>query len=463
MAYFGRKLRYTIESQDPIKLGDGVNTYKTPFEIDKSECVSSLNTSSRVYPSLAVRPGSVSQYGTDVTPFVENAIGVRNGSIFNVQDGAVWKYWNGSSFQNLATGLTSSKGKIVELTNSSGTKYTVLFNGTDRKAWDGSTVTDLADAPQTNLVTVDDNRLYAVKDSILKYSAIYSVSDWTTFEDAGNIPVAGIIGTETALANFNDMVIVFSDQTMHILYGDDYTNFAFTDPIKVGCVSDRSIVEHNSVMYFMDYYRIMAFTGGLPVEISKKVRAYLRNINYTHMSKICSGKWDKYIYFSIPYGDSATDNNLTLEYDTENQTWYPMDVGFTNFVTIGQDLIGITVAGKAVKLNQGTADDSTAVVWEHTTGVWDWSAIRPRKADREYYLIIDLPIGSTLSLSYSETIDSDDFASLKSFTPNASEQNVQVKIPITVLKNYTWKRLKFSGTGPCTIHYIEEYKRTKMR
>ena len=452
-----------MEREKPITLGDGVNTYKTPFEISKSECVSCLNTSSRDYPSLSVRPGSVVQYGTDSTALTENAIGVRDGTTFVVQDGTTLKYWNGAGFTDLATGLTNSKGKIVEFSNNVGDKYTVLFNGTDRRSWDGSTVTDLTEAPATNLLTVDDYRMYALLDGLIYHSAIYSVSDWTTVDDAGKVPIAGMIGTETAIVGYNDMVIAFSDQTMHVLYGNDYADFQLADPINVGCVSDRSIVQHDGILYFMDYQRFMAFTGGLPVDISKKVRKYLRDINYQYKSKIVSHKWDKYIYVSIPYGATATDNNITLEYDTENKSWFVWNIGFSNFATIGQDIVGITTAGKAIKLQQGTADDATAIAWEHTTGVWDWNPIRPRKSDREYYFIINLPVGSTLTMAYSNSVDNNDFVTIDTFVANANEQNTQIKLNTSTLKDYTWKRFKFSGSGPCTIHYLEEYKRVKAR
>jgi hypothetical protein len=81
----------------------------------------------------------------------------------------------------------------------------------------------------------------------------------------------------------------------------------------------------------MDYRKYMAFTGSMPYEISQKVRGYLELINYTYKANICAGQWGKYIYLSIPYGLAQTTNNLTLEYDTENDTWYPWDIGFVNF------------------------------------------------------------------------------------------------------------------------------------
>lgn len=467
MAYFGRKLQYTIEQSPPIFLGGGVNTFVNPFMVDKSEAVSSLNTSSRLFPSLSVRPGLTYLYGTGGGGGALTAVksaGVRNASTFHVQDGTTWKYWNGSAFTNVATGLTAAIGKIIEF-NTTTNRYTILVNGTDKKYWNGSgAASDITDGPATSLYVTDDDRLYALLGSVLYCSAADSVTDWTTVDDADQIPLVGMAGVGVALASYNDMVIAWGDQTMHVILGNDSFDFTRTEPISNGCVSDRSVVVHNGILYFMDYNQIMAFTGGLPFEMSQKVRTYLQNINYTYKSGICSGKWGKYIYWSIPHGASATGNNLTLEYDTENKTWYVWNIGFTNFVNINDDLIGIDTSGHVCNLQTGTADAGTAITWEHTTGVWDAFPVKPHKADGEYNLIIDLPISSTLTLAYAEDVDGSTFTTIKTFAASANEQNVRIKIPTNQLHNFNWKRLKFAGTGPCTIYCIEESdKRINVR
>lgn len=449
---------------ETTRLGEGVNAYNTPFEIKKGEAAASLNTSNRLYPALCVRPGSTSMYGTVATPITTpNGAGVRNGATAHFLDGTTWKYWNGSAFTNVATGLANATSKIIEF-NTETDRYTLLFDGTNKKAWNGSgAATDLTQAPATRLITVDDYRLYAVLGSTLYCSALYSCSDWTTVDDADVSAISGMIGVATAITAFNDMVIIFSDTTMHILYGNDSTDWQLVDPIKCGCVSDRSIVEKNGILYFLDYKEFKMFTGGVPVSIGQRVAGYLNNINYTYKDKICAGQWGKYIYLSIPYGANQTTNNITLEYDTELKRWYPWDIGFVNFYNIGNDLYGVTVGGVVKKLQQGTADDSTAIAWSHTTGVWNAAPIRPKKVLSNLYLLIDLPVNSALLVKYSITPDLDDFTTLYTFTANANEQNVRVQVPTTALQNVDYFRLKFSGTGPATINFVEEDLRVKRR
>jgi len=76
-----------------------------------------------------------------------------------------------------------------------------------------------------------------------------------------------------------------------------------------------------------------------------------------------------------------------------------------------------------------------------------------------------LPVGSSLTMSYSTDIDgpSTGFTALKTFTASAEEQNTRVQIPTDVLQRIDWYRLKLSGSGPCTVHYLEPYVRINRR
>jgi hypothetical protein len=203
----------------------------------------------------------------------------------------------------------------------------------------------------------------------------------------------------------------------------------------------------------MDYNKYMAFTGGMPIEVSQKVRSYLELINFSYKQNICAGQWGKYIYISCPYNGSNT-NNLTLEFDTENGTWYPWDIGFVNFVNIGENLIGITTGGVVKQLNYGTADDSTAVTWSHETGGYDVTPLRNKKTVGDFHCLVYCPSGSTMKLSYSDTLTGA-FTSLYDFSTSSDEQTVKIRVPITALQSNHLYRLKISGTGPGRFHMLD--------
>lgn len=465
MAYWKSKPKQTFEPQEIIRPGDGINTYSPPNEIKRSECVSALNIANQKYPALSVRPGMSYQFpsssATISTPGALGTRGTSSANIFHVVDGAHWKYWNPptTDFISISTTCIPGTDKILQF-NTAAAKLTVRANSSYMEYFNGTTVIDVTAAPMTRLYTVDDYRLYAIDGAVLKCCAANDITDWTTALDADTIPVSGMQGVGTAITAYNDMVICWSDQTMHILYGNDPIDFQLNEPIPNGCVSDRSVIIHNGILYFMDYDKIMGFTGGLPTEISQKVKTYIEGIAWDYKDKICAGKYGKYILWSIPYG-SVTTNNYTLQYDTELRTWYVWNKGILDFTQLDEDLYAVDTSGYIWKINDGTDDGGTAITWEITFGVWDSLPVRGLKVISDIYAIVDLPVSSTLTVSYATDWDGTSFTTLKTFTASADEQNTRIQIPTSALQGINWYRLKFSGTGPCTIFYLEPYMRVR--
>jgi hypothetical protein len=156
---------------------------------------------------------------------------------------------------------------------------------------------------------------------------------------------------------------------------------------------------------------------------------------------------------------SATTNNLTFQYDTERDTWYPWTKGYLSFIKIAEAMYGVATDGKIEKLNTGTADGATAITWYHTTGIFTPTPIKQRKTLSNLWLEIDLPVASTMIVAYATDTDGTSFTTLYTFTGNANEQKVRVQVPTNVLNLKDRYRLKFSGTGPATIHFVEVEER----
>ena len=459
MAYWGRKVKYQIKPGEPFTIGGGENTYLPPLNINKEEYSYSRNMTSRLYPSASVRPGCL-KYATPIsTPL---ALGQRNNEYIHAFSDGIWKRWDGANWSGVKTGLANVPGKFIEF-NTEAARQTVLFSMQDSPhAWDGTSVVQLAGAPCTNLVTVDDYRVYALDGTNLKCSAMGSITDWTTADDADTIALTSAKGAGTALTAYNDTVIAWTEHSMHILYGNDPYDFYLNDPLDDGCISDKSVIEHNGKLYFLDYGAYKVYTGGRPQDISQPVKKYLDGINPSKKRLCAAGKQGKYIYLSIPYGSSTT-NSLTLEYDAELGKWYPHSKGYVEFVNIGENLYGIDAIGQIYKLNTGTNDAGAAISWELVTGARNHGAVSQKKAISDFWIVADLPVNSTMTIYYSTTIDGDDFKALCTFTGTGTEQNTRVQVPTSVMQNIDWYRLKIAGKGSCVIHYLEESFRIKAR
>jgi hypothetical protein len=449
--------RYKVEPTAPIYLGSGINTYGTSFNIKESEARDSRNTSSRLYPALSVRPGMDDAFAAITTP---NALGQRNNQYPHVLDGTVWKAWDGTAWANVQTTLTSATGKFVEFATGT-TLYTILANGTDVYSWDGATAASIADAPKTKLYAVHKGRVYALLGKELKFSALNLITDWTTVLDAGSISITNAKGDGTAITEFDDQIYIWTAQSFHNLYGTGPLNYTLSDISDDGCLSERSVIEgkynNAKALYFMDYGWVKAFTGSTPTRVSHAVKTFIDGINLTYKEKVCAGKNGKYLYWAIPYG--ATENNIVLELDTDLNIWNVHSLAISQFVTIGEKCYGISPTGTIYDMENGLTDNGTAIAWYHTTGALNRNNLKT-KTIGSIPIVFDLPVGSTMTLSVSKTVDSNDFVLVHTFTASASEQRVDVYLD--EIANCEWYRLKFAGTGPATIFYIGDDLRLEM-
>jgi hypothetical protein len=438
--------RVKIQPSAPIYLGGGINTYGTSFNIKEGQARDSRNVSSGMYPALSVRSGIDDAFIAITTP---NALGQRENRYPHVQDGTVWKAWDGTKWVNVQTGLTSATGKFIDFATGT-TLYTILANGTDTYSWDGTTAASLTDAPKTKLYTSHKGRVYALKDKELKFSGLNLITDWTTVNDAGSMSVTRAKGDGAAIAEYDDHIIVLMEQSMHELYGTYPGDYRLIDVSDDGCISDRSIIEHGGILYFMDYGWIKVYTGSKPSRIGSEVKAFLDGIALTYKDKVCAGKNGKYLYWAIPYG-AVTDNNLLLEYDTDFKIWNVHTIAIAQFITIGEKCYGVSPTGVIYDMDSGLTDNGTAIDWYWTSGALNRNNLKTKTLG-SIPVVLDLPVGSTLTLSVSKSIDSDDFTLVHTFTASATEQRVDVYTD--EIEGCEWYRLKFIGKGPATIYYI---------
>lgn len=455
-------------------MGDGINTFYPPFDIADSEATYLRNVSSRNYPALSVRPGRA-KFATALT--TPNGLGQRANTYLHVVDGTTWKYWNGSSYTNVATGLTNATAEFEDFATGS-SRYTVMSNGTERKAWDGSSVTDLTNAPTSKIFASHLQRLFWARDNDVVYSAGGDITDYSTPNDAGSFDVTNAKGNITSIIPFDSKLVVFSEYSMHRLYGSEPSNFQLVDiEGNIGCISDRSAVICNKRLYWIWYDGVYEDSGSGPLKVSEPyfingqnsngvtggVTEYIKNIKFSLKDKIVAGSYGDYLYIAIPYGASATTNNLLLVFDTKLRKWYVETGAFVDFITFGNYLYGVDSTGQIWDMVNGTDDAGTAISWEYITKTFTDGAISQKKVVSNLWITCDLPSGSTLEVYTSQTVDNSDFVLLHTFTANSDEQNTRIVLPVTKLQNIDWYRLKFAGTGPCKIHFVEKIIRIKAR
>lgn len=437
--------------------GDGINTYGTSLSIKPSEAIKSLNLCSRQYPSLCVRAGRQEHTECLTSP---NALGERNNESIHVQDGMVWKRWTGAVWEDIRNELTSRKGKIADFVRGTD-RNTILMNGVDRCSWDGTTVTDLDEAPLTDKFTIHKGRIYALTGTTMKYSALNKINDWTTANDSGTIELTNAKGPGTGIVTYGDYVTIFTEFSMHQIYGTGPSNYQLIDIAdNIGCISDRSIVTYKKLLLFVSFDGIYSFGGGDVEKISQKMDGYFKGINLNLRSSIVGGILEDTAFFSIPSKPDSTSNDLIIKYNISKGIWNTESGSILDFVTIGNRLYGVDNNGKLWDMISGTKDGLEQIYWNWESGP-RFAKPSAKQTLSNLWVLYDLPVGSTLNVYVSNSLDNDDWILNNELSDHEDEQISRLKIPINRINDVNWYRLKFTGTGPCTIHAIEEQYRVR--
>lgn len=450
-----------------LTFGDGINTGVPPLMIKDTEHVYNRNTDTLEYPAITVRPPR----STYATLMSTNALslGQRSNTQLHAVNGNTWQYWvpASSAWTALTTTLSSTEADFAEFVTGT-TRFTLMMNSTQKKYWDGSSTTlNLGDSntPFTKYFTVHKGRIYALKGAVIYFCALNLINDWTTANDAGSISIVRAKGDGTGITTYADHVIVFTLYSMHELWGTGPYNYELIDiEGNKGCISHRSIATANRRLFWLWYNEVCEYGGGAAKKVSDAVDHYLENINLTYREKCVGGATGDYYYLSIPYGSSATQNNLLLKYDTRLGIWNVEPGNFIDFVTIGNTLYGVDATGQVWNMRDMSAaeglDSATPISWEFITKPFTEGRIGEPKTVSDLWLVADISTGSTsFSVGYNLNInnsDSTSFTALTTMAGSSEVQNKRIILPLNAISKANWYRLRFAGTGKATVHFLQK-------
>lgn len=456
-----------------LNSGAGVNTFLPPLFIADDQATDLRNFNSSKYPAAKVRNGKT-QISTTITNI--NGLGQRNNQYAHVVDGTAWKYWNGSTYVAVKTLTTNAPGTFEEFSTGT-TKYTIFSNATDRFAWDGTGggggITDLTNAPLSKIFTTHKGRIYWARDNDIVYSALNLINDYSTPNDAGTIDITRIKGTMIGLHTFNDRVWAFGEYSMHGLYGTSFSNFELIDVEgNVGNISDKGTVIANKMLYWPYWDGIYEFDGATPIKVSEPyggngvtggVTTFIKGIKASLKHLIVAGAIGDYMFMSIPYGSSATSNNITLVFDTKLRQWYIRDDAFLDFVTIGNILYGIDTDGKLWDISTtATTDGGTAISWYRITKAFNEGMASSLENVNEVWVKFKLPVGSTATLAYSTLEEGSTFTDLYEFDTSADMQTERIQLDVTDIYDAEQYRFEIYGTGDFELHQFEIHTRVQV-
>lgn len=173
------------------------------------------------------------------------------------------------------------------------------------------------------------NRAFGSKGNMLYFSSLQNPMDWTKTENSreDRVPNCNQI---TGLVSFDDKLVVFSEENMHLYYGsnviagqsDSYTCVSLDN--NIGCYDQSTIKVHNSLLYWLYGRSIYEYDGSTIRNIEKAtsnngltggIKEFLMGITINEAKNMSIAASEDKIYFWFP------DYKYFLVFDQKLRKW----------------------------------------------------------------------------------------------------------------------------------------------
>lgn len=452
-----------VQQPKIIRQFEGISTLD-PFSIEDNVMVVNKNISSKGYPTAAVREGYITLDGVSGKTA---GLGAYKNERLVALIGGQCLSWSGSSWTTVASGLnTDKKWSFTNYKGNFADVSLIMANGVNPvKVYDGSSLTDLANAPANmNYVVSHDNRLYGAVKNELHYSALRKATDWTTVDESGHLVIENNGGEEiTGVVSGTGKIVVFMPHSIHELYGKGPHNYQMQVISEVtGCVSHHTAVLVNGILYFLSHDGIHRYGGGAAPrkDFSLQVQEYVDRVNVKAWSEAVAGTDGERYYISLPL-DNSTVPNITLEFDPRFNTWNVWDYGFTPtaYGWIEDRIFVGAVESRVVEMG-GATDAGNPTPFLLQTKPFSFNSLAANNRLYRLWVVADIPQGASLTISISNKKDGNDWMAVKTLTANADLTNEPIIIPVTMSVFANWVRIKLEGHGKVVIHEITRQERT---
>lgn len=173
------------------------------------------------------------------------------------------------------------------------------------------------------------NRMMASKGNMLYFSSLQNPMDWTSTEDSRQDRVENC-NQITGLASFDDKLIVFSEENMHLYYGSNviagqsnsYTCVSLDN--NIGCYDQCTIKVHNSLLYWIYGRHIYEYDGSSIRAIEEPssnngvtggIKGFIHGITINEAKNVSVAGSENKIYFWFP------DYKFFLIFDQRLRKW----------------------------------------------------------------------------------------------------------------------------------------------
>ena len=329
---------HTKSSNQINYLAGGISNVYPPQNLQDDECQDMFNFCLDEYPALRTRIGRTMVRNPGLKGDLIKYFGVAGVKYLFYIQGTQLKDMSGTVISNEIQGTKFSHVYYADGNN----EYLVLYG-------EGVTPTrhklPLSPLNQPEILTLpkDDednniifehmcyhkNRMFGSKGNMLYFSALQNPMDWTSTENSriDRVPNCNQI---TGLVSFDDKLIVFSEENMHLYYGsnviagqaDSYSCVSLDN--NIGCYDQATIKVHNSYLYWLYGRSIYEYDGSTIRSIQEPngnngmtggVKKYIEGITINEAKNVSVAASENKIYFWFP------DYSFILVFDQRLRKW----------------------------------------------------------------------------------------------------------------------------------------------
>ncbi len=459
--------------------GGGRKSGYSPLAIPTNAFADASNLHYDEWPAASVRPGTATLNGTAIA-----AAAVR-GLVTAEFSGGTKKHvgacstklvtiTSGGVLADLKTGLTASDWTFCmyddQLLCFSADNAAQTYNGTAISGLGGT-------PPQAAYCVQAYERVFATgaaaAPSTLYWCARAAENDWTTADNAGSLTVETNDGDKaTWLSLVAGQPTLWKARSIHAVVGRSPLTFQVERvPSKVGCPAGKTVAGVGNVTHFLSYAGVYAWDGySEPILVSGDVQDVVESINWDQVTKFAGFGWGGKYFCAVATGANTEPDTILVRYlDLPGKPWLAWE-GLTPRIFALLRVAGYEwpymgdATGKVWKFATGTADGSTAIAWDGTTGAL--------LADGDYKVFdtftptLRVEASGTASLAYALTQDGA-VGTAKSVALTTPNKALYAPFDTAGTESRRGKllRVKFSGAAaPATLERCDiGYRRLSSR
>ena len=208
--------------------------------------------------------------------------------------------------------------------------------------FDGSTVTEVTDAPRATILKVITNRLVASGiDDVPDQISFSDLLDGETWNINNALRVGGGEGSPiVAIEPWQDNnLVILKRQGIYLMACDPTASTAANFSVlkihnSIGCVAKNSVAQLGQDVWFLSRNGVMSVQKQIAtsqnvvaVPMSQPIQDVVENIRWEHVEKSCAACYNNMYLLAVPINDDIPDTVLTYHYLTGGWTifsgWNP--------------------------------------------------------------------------------------------------------------------------------------------